>query len=187
LPSWPHVAAGKELPAELAIGSEFTIYVDATNADSRRQLTPADAKAIVAKPRPLTELAGLVLASDARVYGNETWVSPHKRAKRKQYVGHAMTPEEREIAADDVHRLAFNVTLAVGDELKTRRRRAARATKKKSRGRPYRNRNATPSVWTEPSSKDREYIQCRPAASLSRAGAAPCPKTPDPARVLQNH
>ncbi|MDI3290184.1 hypothetical protein [Polyangium sp. 15x6] len=57
-----------------------------------------------------TELA---LGSDGLIYVNAEGVDPARYAGRKMFTGFAMTPEEAERAVEEIHRLAFNVTVSV--------------------------------------------------------------------------
>ncbi|MDI1480412.1 hypothetical protein [Polyangium sp. y55x31] len=57
-----------------------------------------------------TELA---LGSDGRLYVNAEGVDPEKLQGRKMFVGFAMTEEEEAgVAVGEIHRIAFNVTVA---------------------------------------------------------------------------
>lgn len=56
-----------------------------------------------------TELA---LGSDGRLYVNAEGVDPEKIKGRKMFVGFAMTEEEAGVAVEQIHRMAFNVTVA---------------------------------------------------------------------------
>ncbi|TKD09150.1 hypothetical protein [Polyangium fumosum] len=51
----------------------------------------------------------LALGSDGRVYVGEGLVDPRGR---KKFRGYALTPEEAKRAAREIHRTAFNVTIA---------------------------------------------------------------------------
>ncbi|MDC3959898.1 hypothetical protein [Polyangium jinanense] len=57
-----------------------------------------------------TELA---LGSDGLIYVNAEGIDPARYAGRKMFTGFAMTPEEAERAVEEIHRLAFNVTVSV--------------------------------------------------------------------------
>ncbi len=56
-----------------------------------------------------TELA---LGSDGRLYVNAEGVDPEVIKGRKMFVGFAMTEEEAGVAVEQIHRIAFNVTVA---------------------------------------------------------------------------
>ncbi|MDI1430165.1 hypothetical protein [Polyangium sorediatum] len=56
-----------------------------------------------------TELA---LGSDGRLYVNAEGVDPEKIKGRTRFVGFAMTEEEAGVAIEQIHRMAFNVTVA---------------------------------------------------------------------------
>ena len=74
----------------------------------------------------------LCLGSDGIIYVNAEGVAPEKIQGRKMFHGYAMTPEEQEIAVGEMHRLAFNITVSVQDEIRRRsiRRRRSRSRKK---------------------------------------------------------
>ncbi|TKD02407.1 hypothetical protein [Polyangium fumosum] len=56
-----------------------------------------------------TELA---LGSDGLIYVNAEGIDPARYAGRKMFTGFAMTPSEAERAVEEIHRLAFNVTVS---------------------------------------------------------------------------
>ncbi|MDI1477615.1 hypothetical protein [Polyangium sp. y55x31] len=63
-----------------------------------------------ALPELPTELA---LGSDGLLYVNAEGIDPARYAGRKMFTGFAMTPEEADRAVEEIHRLAFNVTVSV--------------------------------------------------------------------------
>jgi hypothetical protein len=72
----------------------------------------------------------LCLGSDGLIYVNAEGVNPEMLKGRKLFHGFAMTPEEASVAVEELHRLAFNVTIAVQQVLRERR---ARRLKRKAR------------------------------------------------------
>jgi len=64
-----------------------------------------------------TELA---LGSDGRIYVNAEGVAPEKLAGRKIWRGFALTDEEAAVAREEIHRVAFNVTIGVQTEMHRR-------------------------------------------------------------------
>ncbi|UQA61838.1 hypothetical protein [Polyangium aurulentum] len=63
------------------------------------------------------------LGSDGCIYVNVEGTDPEKIEGRKMFHGYAMTREETEVAMDEIHRLAFNVTVAVQDAMRRQRAR----------------------------------------------------------------
>jgi hypothetical protein len=82
---------------------------------------------------PLVGLTGFGVGSDGSVYGNAERVAPDLREGRATFRGYALTDDEREIALGEFHRVAFNVTIAVHEELRQRRIAAQKAVKKAAR------------------------------------------------------
>jgi hypothetical protein len=73
-----------------------------------------------------TELA---LGSDGRIYVNAEGVDPQKLGGRKMFQGFAMTPEEAELAVEEIHKLAFNVTVGVQRAMKERKKARKKAAR----------------------------------------------------------
>jgi len=77
----------------------------------------------------------LCLGSDGVIYVNAAGIDPEKIRDRKMFHGYAMTTEEMEVAVDEIHRLAFNVTVSMQEEMRQRglrRERQSRRRQKKS-------------------------------------------------------
>jgi len=70
----------------------------------------------------------LCVGSDGVIYVNAEGIDPEKLKGRKMFHGFAMTVEEMAVAVEEIHRLAFNVTVSVQEEMRQRRlqRRATR-------------------------------------------------------------
>lgn len=83
-----------------------------------------------ADEEPPTELC---LGTDGMIYVNAEGIDPAKIQGRKMFHGYAMTPEERTIAVGEIHRLAFNVTVSVQEEIRQRLLRKSRRQNRKKR------------------------------------------------------
>jgi hypothetical protein len=90
-----------------------------------RKAPPREAESGVDEDVP-TELC---LGSDGRIYVSVEHAPPEMLAGRKMFHGFAMTAEEAGLAVEEFHRMAFNVTVAVQDRLRERKRKAARKLK----------------------------------------------------------
>ncbi len=82
--------------------------------------------------------AELCIASDGTIYVNAEGIDPAKLQGRRMFHGFAMSEEEMAVAVHQIHRLAFNITLSVQEEMHQRRakrlkRRQRRASQKKGR------------------------------------------------------
>jgi hypothetical protein len=73
----------------------------------------------------------LCIGSDGIIYINAEGIDPDKIRGRPMFHGFALTEEEMEVAVAEIHRLAFNVTVAVQEEMRQRR---SRKKKKKPGG-----------------------------------------------------
>jgi hypothetical protein len=129
----------EELPTELAVGHDGTLYValDPSKSLPGREVFEgwqmSHAEAIAAAGHlPLVELTGFVLASDGKIYGSAERVPAERREGRAIFRGYAMTAEEREIGLDELHRTAFNLTVAIQHELEQRRIAAQKKPQKKA-------------------------------------------------------
>jgi len=65
----------------------------------------------------------LCIGSDGVIYVNAEGIDPERIKDRKMFHGFAMTEQEMEVAVDEIHRLAFNVTVSVQEEMRKRRLR----------------------------------------------------------------
>ncbi|UQA62436.1 hypothetical protein [Polyangium aurulentum] len=77
----------------------------------------------------------LCLGSDGVIYVNAQGIAPEKIRDRKMFYGYAMTEEEMEVAVDEIHRLAFNVTVSMQEAMRQRslrREKQSRRRQKKS-------------------------------------------------------
>ncbi|UQA58573.1 hypothetical protein [Polyangium aurulentum] len=136
-----------ELSTELAIGHNGTVYmaIDPSQRLPDRdvfegwEMSHAEAIAAAGHLR-LVEMTGFVLASDGKIYGSAERVPVEKREGRATFRGYAMTAEEREIGLDELHRTAFNLTVAIQHEIQQRRvaaqKKHRRDAKKRSRKAP---------------------------------------------------
>lgn len=62
---------------------------------------------------PLEELpTEFAFATDGVIYVNARGIEPSKLVGRKMFHGYALTPEEAGRAISELHRIAFNVTIA---------------------------------------------------------------------------
>lgn len=82
---------------------------------------------------PLAGLTGFGLGSDAKMYGTAERIPPDQREGRASFRGYAFTDEERETLLRELHRVAFNATIAVMEEQRQRRIAAKKAEKKAKR------------------------------------------------------
>ncbi|MDI1450609.1 hypothetical protein [Polyangium sp. 6x1] len=78
-------------------------------AATRRRTRSVRTEEDEAPPELPTELA---LGSDGLIYVNAEGIDPARYAGRKMFTGFAMTPAEAERAVEEMHRLAFNVTVS---------------------------------------------------------------------------
>jgi hypothetical protein len=130
----------EELPTEVAVGHDGTVYVALDSSQSLPgreifegwEMSHAEAMA-AAGHLPLVELTGFVLASDGNIYGSAERVPAERREGRAIFRGYAMTTEEREIGLDELHRTAFNLTVAIQHELQQRRIAAQKKQRKKAK------------------------------------------------------
>jgi hypothetical protein len=132
---------GGRIPTELALGSDGRLYVNAEGVDAQRMmgremfvghaLTSGELRHL--GPHGLLLIAlqrsggRVALASDGRVYIEDATAAPHKHRHRALFRGFAMNEEEMPLAVEEIHRMAFNVTVGVQLALRERRklRRAA--------------------------------------------------------------
>jgi hypothetical protein len=63
----------------------------------------------------------LCIGSDGIIYINAEGIDPEKIRGRPMFHGFALTEEEMQVAVAEIHRLAFNVTVAVQEEMRLRR------------------------------------------------------------------
>src|SRR5690349_15208722 len=65
----------------------------------------------------------LCIGSDGVIYVNAEGIDPERIKGRKMFHGFAMTEQEMKVAVDEMHRLAFNVTVSVQEAMRKRRLR----------------------------------------------------------------
>ncbi|HVJ91847.1 MAG TPA: hypothetical protein VM580_18735 [Labilithrix sp.] len=65
------------------------------------------------RSKALAELSGVVLGCDGRIYGDEEHVAPAHREQRLMFEGVALTADERDVAVEELVRLAFNITTCI--------------------------------------------------------------------------
>jgi hypothetical protein len=75
----------------------------------------------------------MCLGSDGVIYVNAVGIDPEKIRDRKRFHGYALTNEEMEVAVDEIHRLAFNVTVSMQEEIRQRQLRKEKLSKRRQR------------------------------------------------------
>jgi hypothetical protein len=115
---------------------------------------------------PLVGLTGFGLGSDAKVYGTAERIPPDQREGRAIFRGHAVTDEERETLLHELHRVAFNATVAVMEEHRQRRLAAQKAEKKAKREAKKAKREAAKKGAPPASKKRRGHASKKQAPAL---------------------